>query len=353
MGSKKGIAIGTDTKPPVLFTGDYKKWRDRFLNFIERMKEGELIMESLMEGSTVFWRETPAILAENRAAQRMIKEKSRSTIEEKERAHTDVLCKSYMMQGLTNDIYTSIDSYKASGHSMWKQIEKMMMGFKVGTQLKITNCSTTYEEFKAKDGKCLDEVYERLTRLLNELTKNGISKTVIEINVKFLSNLQPEWKPYANNIRYNKSLSDIDIHEKNKVKSGKQVKVVIQTSESSSESSDNYDSDSEMNEIKQAMAMLTRAFQKKFQKKPHSHNQRFSSGSKYELKDKFGEQKKHDEKRYEKKYEKKPEENKKFVKGVADDNTKCYNCGKLRHFMVNCRKPVSRNTDYYKNKFLL
>ncbi|XP_024964580.1 uncharacterized protein LOC112504851, partial [Cynara cardunculus var. scolymus] len=237
----------------------------------------------------------------------VIKEREKYSAEEKEEAYAAVLCKSYMMQALTNEIYTSIDSYKDSGHNMWKQIEMMMRGSKVGTQLKITNCITAYEEFKIKEGESLDDVYGRLTRMLNELTKNGISKTVIEEDVLEVRDLKKKKE---------KEVTDplpFVSEKKNKVKCGKQAKEVSQTSESSNENSDSFDSDSEMNEIKQ---------------------------------------KKYDEKRYEKKYEKKPEE-KKLIKGVADENTKCYNCGKLGHFVVNCRKPVTRNTDYYKNKFLL
>ena len=125
-------------------------------------------MQSLLEGPAVYYREIPADLEEGIPAQTEIKEKYQYSAQERERAHADVLCKSYMMQALTNDIYTSIDSHKSSGHSMWVQIEKMMMGSRVGTQLKITNCISAYEEFKAKDGESND-VYNRLTRLLNDL----------------------------------------------------------------------------------------------------------------------------------------------------------------------------------------
>ncbi|XP_024990715.1 uncharacterized protein LOC112525001 [Cynara cardunculus var. scolymus] len=89
--------------------------------------------------------------------------------------------------------------------------------------------------------------------------------------------------------------------------------------------------------------------QRESHRRPHSSSQRFSSRSKYEYKDRFGEKKKYEEKKYENNYD----EKKKSGKEVVDENKKCYNCGKRGHLAVNCRKPVSKNTDYYKNIFIL
>lgn len=50
MTTKDVLALGTDVKPPVLFVGEYEQWKDRFLNFIDRLKNGENIRKSLEEG---------------------------------------------------------------------------------------------------------------------------------------------------------------------------------------------------------------------------------------------------------------------------------------------------------------
>ena len=61
MTSRDALAIGTDTKPPVLFRGDYPQWRDRFLDFIERHECYEQILASLEEGPAQFWQDVPAM----------------------------------------------------------------------------------------------------------------------------------------------------------------------------------------------------------------------------------------------------------------------------------------------------
>ncbi|KAI3672589.1 hypothetical protein L6452_38684 [Arctium lappa] len=56
MTSRDALSIGTDVKPPVLFKGEYEQWKDRFLDFIDRQKNGKNILTSIKEGPmpTVF-----------------------------------------------------------------------------------------------------------------------------------------------------------------------------------------------------------------------------------------------------------------------------------------------------------
>lgn len=116
------------------------------------------------------------------------------------------------------------------------------------------------------------------------------------------------------------------------------------TSLKKKEANDN-ESDSDLQNIKKALALLTTTVQKKYYKKPSSISRRYSSGNKHnEQKDKF-----EGKKRFE---GKKPDGTSKDDKD-GDEPIKCSNCGKLGHFARDFRKPVVRNSDYYKNKMLL
>ena len=47
------LAIGSDTKPPILFPGEYSQWKDRFLDFVERNDYADEIMDSIFNGPPV------------------------------------------------------------------------------------------------------------------------------------------------------------------------------------------------------------------------------------------------------------------------------------------------------------
>ncbi|KAI3770819.1 hypothetical protein L6452_01964 [Arctium lappa] len=69
------------------------------------------------------------------------------------------------------------------------------------------------------------------------------------------------------------------------------------------------------------------------------------------------EEKKFDDRRSDEKNfgEKKPEKRylNDYGEKKVDRPVKCYNCGKLGHFVQGCWKPIVWNSDYYKNKMLL
>ena len=95
---------------------------------------------------------------------------------------------------------------------MWDEIEKQMRGTKVGERIKVANVLTSYDGFKAREGELLESTYHHYCNLLNELQKNGIQKSDMEINLKFLNNLRPEWKRFTLNLAQIKDMAELNIH---------------------------------------------------------------------------------------------------------------------------------------------
>ncbi|KAJ9544612.1 hypothetical protein OSB04_024319 [Centaurea solstitialis] len=152
----------------------------------------------------------------------------------KKRFNADRLARSFMIRVLPND--TSIDTHNNIGKEIWDEIEKHMMGTSVGTQVKVTRCIKRYECLKAKESELLEATYERFCNLLYELKKEILEekKTDDKVSVDSLAIMSEKKGKYVS-------------------KSSRRKK-----SESSNDSDEDCVSNAEMDELKHAMAMITK-----------------------------------------------------------------------------------------------
>ncbi|KAJ9560873.1 hypothetical protein OSB04_006033 [Centaurea solstitialis] len=318
MNTRDALAIGSDTRPPVLFRGDFSQWKSRFLDFVAKQPLHKQIMESLRNGPVKYYTEIPAVPNGNPPIVGGIVEKDETnfTPEEANRVRGDILAKSYLIQSLPNEIYANIDC-NDTGKAMWDEIISLMHGTEKGIQMKRTNLLTKFATFKGREGELLEDTYHRFCTMINELRKNNLKKSQLDINIQFINSLRSEWRRFASNLQQNRNLEDLDIHELFELLNHNQDKVleilVIDRRQYSSGRSSRYEedydipsdigerrseSDEEMSDMKKALALITKTMAKRTSRKPlSSNNHRYSSGRRYEARDRY--EPKNDARRYE------------------------------------------------------
>ncbi|XP_074327787.1 uncharacterized protein LOC141665701 [Apium graveolens] len=237
---------------------------------------------------------------------------------------------------------------------MWTKLEVHCEGTKDVKKNARSLLIQEHEYFEAKYGQSIIEMYDRFTKLLNEMAILGKVYDAEDTNTKFLRALPEEWDNKTTTIREARDLDDITLEElygrlktydlemqQRKNKKSMKVKSValLMGSEKEQEEepiearikdsrkkgkniieseSTETDSDSE-DEIylSQMMAMFAKNFKRmKFIKRTGKFSKRPSF----------------------KKEDEKIEKGKSTIIKLDKANVECFNCGILRHFASDCRK---------------
>ncbi|KAI3669246.1 hypothetical protein L6452_40473 [Arctium lappa] len=142
MPSSEALSISMDEMPPVLYRGEYDKWRIHFLDFIDKHDLGDYIRLSQREGKM----ETPTdicyYMGENGRTEHLVYTIPFKdyTDEQRKRFEADKLSKAFILQGISEEISkeisVSLDSKKATGKQLWEHLEKIMTGTKMSSRVK-------------------------------------------------------------------------------------------------------------------------------------------------------------------------------------------------------------------------
>nr|GEX07172.1 hypothetical protein [Tanacetum cinerariifolium] len=207
--SRDVLTVGSTMRIPLLYRGEYSQWVERFMNYLEEQMDGEIMINSIKNDDQPLPRVTQVSIAGTSSTEQPpLKDKSMWS--EKRIQKIDRLARCLLIQGLSNDIYSLIDSNKTA-KDLWDALARHVLGFEYGEQDRKGAVLYEYETFKATEGELLLDTYIRYLQVINDLKKCSYSKDNCKLNFKFLNNLQPEWKQYATIIRQNKNLMDINI----------------------------------------------------------------------------------------------------------------------------------------------
>ncbi|GJY35433.1 hypothetical protein Tco_0420811 [Tanacetum coccineum] len=117
-----------------------------------------------------------------------------------------------LLTGIGDEIYSTVDACNTA-NEMWIAIERLQQGESLNVQDVKTNLFWEFRKFTSRDGESMESYYSRFYKLMNELTRNNLQVTTMQVNVQFLQQLQPEWSRFVTVVKQSKEIDTISYHK--------------------------------------------------------------------------------------------------------------------------------------------
>nr|GEX85080.1 hypothetical protein [Tanacetum cinerariifolium] len=96
---------------------------------------------------------------------------------------------------------------------MWEAIERLQQGESLNIQDVKTNLFWEFGKFTSHDGETMESYYTRFYKLMNEMIRNKLIVTTMQVNVQFLQQLQPEWSTVVTIVKQQHKLDEVSYHK--------------------------------------------------------------------------------------------------------------------------------------------
>ncbi|GJZ91270.1 retrovirus-related pol polyprotein from transposon TNT 1-94 [Tanacetum coccineum] len=116
-----------------------------------------------------------------------------------------------LLNGIRDEIYSTVDACNTA-NEMWIAIERLQQGESLNIQDVKTNLFWEFGKFTSRDGESMESYYSRFYKLMNELKRNNLQVTTMQVNVQFLQQLQPEWSRFVTLVKQSEKIDTISYH---------------------------------------------------------------------------------------------------------------------------------------------
>ncbi|GJT71719.1 hypothetical protein Tco_1031005 [Tanacetum coccineum] len=170
-------AAGSENRPPMLNKENYVPWSFRLLHYAKSKPNRKLIYNSIMYGPYV---------------RRMIPEPGDPNRE----------------VPVAETFYEQTDVELTDKEL--KQMEDDDQAIQITLMDKKEKLFNEWERFTSTEGESIESYYHRFSKLINDFKRNKHFPEKIASNLKFLSNLQPEWRRHVTIVHQAKDFHEVD-----------------------------------------------------------------------------------------------------------------------------------------------
>ncbi|GJU20454.1 putative ribonuclease H-like domain-containing protein [Tanacetum coccineum] len=135
-----------------------------------------------------------------------------TTAEQKLARKNELKARGTLLMALPNEHQLKFNTYK-SAKSLMEAIEKRFGGNKESKKVQKTLLKQRYENFNGKSSEGLDQIYDRLQKLISQLEIHGETISQEDVNLKLLRSLPSEWKTHTLIWRNNPDLETLSMDD--------------------------------------------------------------------------------------------------------------------------------------------
>nr|GEW74907.1 Gag-Pol polyprotein [Tanacetum cinerariifolium] len=117
-----------------------------------------------------------------------------------------------ILTGIGDEIYSTVDAYQTA-QEMWEAIERLQQGESLNIQDVKMNLFWESSIFTLHDGETMESYYTRFYKLMNDMIRNNLTVTTMQVNVQFLQQLQPEWSRFMTIVKQQQKLDEVSYHK--------------------------------------------------------------------------------------------------------------------------------------------
>ncbi|GJT53509.1 hypothetical protein Tco_0988563 [Tanacetum coccineum] len=211
------MAAGSKERPPMLGPGRYSQWHSRFLRYLDTKTNGEYLRKCIFDGPYL---PTNVLIAAVEAAENILPVAAHEevetihnmTAENKLYFQAEKEAIFLILTGIGDEIYSTVDACNTA-KEMWTAIERLQQGESLNVQDVKTNLFWEFGKFTSRDGESMESYYSRFYKLMNELTRNNLQVSPMQVNVQFLQQLQPEWSRFVTVVKQRQEIDTVSYHK--------------------------------------------------------------------------------------------------------------------------------------------
>nr|GFA08893.1 integrase, catalytic region, zinc finger, CCHC-type, peptidase aspartic, catalytic [Tanacetum cinerariifolium] len=134
------------------------------------------------------------------------------TPEEKTRKSCGIKATNIILLGLLSDIYTLVNHHKIA-KDRWNKVKEIMKGTELTKQERESKLYDEFDRFTSEKRESIHSYYLRCAKLINGMNIIEMKMTPIQINMKFLNHLEPEWSRFVTATKQAKNLYEVNFDQ--------------------------------------------------------------------------------------------------------------------------------------------